>query len=65
MLFRYAVWMGEEGTGWADLSGYQDSHLVEPYAQEAMKWAVDTGCSRVGQTAVWTRADTLPGRSLR
>lgn len=43
MLFRYAVWMGEEGTGRADLSGYQDSHLVEPYAQEAMEWAVDTG----------------------
>ncbi len=39
-LYRYAKYMGIEGSGSADLTGYPDHAQVKPFAQEAMAWAV-------------------------
>lgn len=43
ILFRYASWLGEAGSGRADLTAWPDAAAVEPYAREAMAWAVDVG----------------------
>lgn len=43
ILFRYASWLGETGDDRADLSDWPDGVHVEPYAREAMAWAVDVG----------------------
>ena len=43
ILFRYASWLGEAGDGRADLAAWPDEAHVEPYAREAMAWAVDVG----------------------
>lgn len=43
ILFRYASWLGEAGSGRADLTVWPDAAAVEPYAREAMAWAVDVG----------------------
>lgn len=43
ILFRYASWLGEAEDGRADLSVWPDEAHVEPYAREAMAWAVEVG----------------------
>ena len=43
MLYRYAEAEGYDVSAAADLSGYPDAGKVQPYAQEAMSWAVAEG----------------------
>ena len=43
MLYRYAEAEGYDVSAAADLSGYPDAGKVQPYAQEAMTWAVAEG----------------------
>ena len=43
MLYRYAEAAGYDVSAAADLSGYPDAGKVQPYAQEAMSWAVAEG----------------------
>ena len=43
MLHRYAEAEGYDVSAAADLSGYPDAGKVQPYAQEAMSWAVAEG----------------------
>ena len=43
MLYRYAEAEGYDVSAAADLSGYPDADKVQPYAQEAMSWAVAEG----------------------
>ena len=42
-LYRYAKLQGMDVSGQNDLSGYQDSSDVSPYAKTAVAWAVDAG----------------------
>lgn len=43
ILCRYASYQGRDVKGQADLSGYADAAQVSPYAESAMRWAVDAG----------------------
>ncbi len=43
VLYRYAAYKGYDLTITDDLSGYTDSGLAEPYAQDALAWAVSQG----------------------
>ena len=43
MLYRYAEAEGYDVSAAADLSGYPDAGKVQPYAQDAMTWAVAEG----------------------
>ena len=43
MLYRYTVAYGYEAVCSGDLSAFTDGDKVSPYAQDAVKWAVDCG----------------------
>lgn len=43
ILYRYCGWLGLDVSASADLSGYPDAGEVEPYAADAMAWAVGEG----------------------
>lgn len=43
ILYRYAVYKGQDVTKLADLSDFPDSGLVSEFAETAMRWAVGAG----------------------
>ncbi len=56
ILYRYAVRMGYDASGAADLTAYPDHASVAAYAADAMAWSVANGI--VGGTAQGTLAPT-------
>lgn len=43
ILYRYAAFRGEDVSARANLEAFEDRTLIQPYAQDAMSWAVAAG----------------------